>query len=200
MNIPPLTWAVLGYLVGSIPFGYVLTRLFSGEDIRESGSGNVGATNVSRKLGLAGGIATAALDIGKGSLAAALALHFTHHPYWTALAGLSAVLGHCYPVFLKFQGGKAVATFLGVFAVLSPWVTLAGLGLFIGVTAISGYVSLGSMVLAAAFPVLLYVFNQAEAYILAASCIALLIVWRHRKNIKRLLDGTERTFTLRRRK
>jgi len=200
MNIPPWTWAVLGYLVGSIPFGYVLTRLFSGEDIRESGSGNVGATNVSRKLGLAGGIATAALDIAKGSLAAALALHFTHHPYWTALAGLSAVLGHCYPVFLKFQGGKAVATFLGVFVVLSPWVTLAGLGLFIGVTALSGYVSLGSLVLAAAFPVLLYLLTEPDAFIVAASCISLLIVWRHRENVKRLLAGTERKFTLRRRK
>jgi glycerol-3-phosphate acyltransferase PlsY len=198
MIVPPWVWGILGYLLGSIPFGYILTRLFTGDDIRDSGSGATGATNVSRKLGLGGGLATMVLDVGKGSLAVLLANAFTHDPRWTALAGLTSVLGHCYPVFLGFRGGKAVATSLGVFLVLAPWPCLGAVGVFIAVVALTRYISLGSLLGAAVFPLLLWLSGKPDGYSVAASCIALLIIWRHRENVRRLLAGTERKFDGRR--
>lgn len=198
MRIPLWGWGILGYLLGSIPFGYILTRICTGDDIRDSGSGATGATNVSRKLGLAGGLATMILDVGKGMLAVWLANAFTQDPRWTALAGLTSVLGHCYPLFLGFRGGKAVATSLGVFLVLAPWPCLAAAGVFVAVVGLTRYVSLGSLLGATVFPLLLWLSGKPDPYSVAASCIALLIIWRHRENVRSLLAGTERRFDGRR--
>jgi acyl phosphate:glycerol-3-phosphate acyltransferase len=198
MTAPGWIWAVLGYALGSIPFGYILTRLFTGEDIRASGSGATGATNVSRKLGAWGGLATLLLDAGKGALAVFLAHAFTHDPRWTALAGLASVLGHCYPVFLGFRGGKAVATALGVFLMSCPPAVGVAAALFVLVVWTTRYVSLASLLAAAFFPILYWLFHGPEAGVVAASCTAILIIWRHRENIRRLLNGTERKFSLRR--
>jgi glycerol-3-phosphate acyltransferase PlsY len=198
MTPPAWAWVILGYLLGSIPFGYLLTRLFTGEDIRKTGSGVSGATNVSRRLGPWGGLATMLLDAGKGALAVFLAHAFTQDSRWTALAGLAAVLGHCYPVFLGFRGGKAVATALGVFLVSSPPAVAVAAVLFVLVVWVTRYVSLGSLLAAAVFPVLYWLFHGPESGVVAASCTAMLIIWRHRDNIRRLLNGTERKFSLRR--
>lgn len=197
MNIAVLPWAVLGYLMGSIPFGYLLTRLFVGRDIRREGSGNIGATNVSRTLGWRGGLATMLLDAAKGAAPVALAAHFNPHPLAAGLAGLGAVLGHCYPLFLGFKGGKAMATSLGVFLVLAPLPCLAAVGFFILVIALTKFVSLGSMLTAVGFPFLLLLFRKPEPYAVMAACIAGLIVWRHRENIGRLARREERKFSLR---
>ena len=198
MTPPSWVWVILGYALGSIPFGYLLTRFFTGEDIRATGSGVTGATNVSRRLGLWGGLATMLLDTGKGALAVILAHAFTQDSRWTALAGLAAVLGHCYPVFLGFRGGKAVATALGVFLMSSPPAVAAAAALFVLVVGVTRYVSLGSLLAAAVFPILYWLFHGPESGVVAASCTAILIIWRHRDNIRRLLNGTERKFSLRR--
>ncbi len=194
MNPSLLPWALLGYLLGSIPFGYLITRLVAGRDIRREGSGNIGATNVSRALGWKGGVATMVLDVAKGAAPVALAAHFDPHPLVAGAAGLAAVLGHCYPLFLGFRGGKAVATSLGVFLVLAPLPCLAAAGVFVLTIALTRYVSLGSLLAAAAFPFLLLLFGKPEATAVMAACIAGLIVWRHRENIGRLVRGEERKF------
>jgi glycerol-3-phosphate acyltransferase PlsY len=195
MTLSVLPWALLGYLSGSIPFGYVLTRLFAGRDIRKEGSGNIGATNVSRTLGWKGGVATMVLDIAKGSVPVALAAHFHPHPLAAGAAGLGAVLGHCYPLFLGFRGGKAVATSLGVFLVLAPLPCAAAAGVFAGTILLTRYVSLGSILAAVSFPFLLLLFGKPEPTAVMAACIAGLIVWRHRENVGRLARGEERKFT-----
>jgi len=197
MTFSILPWAALGYLMGSVPFGYILTRLFAGRDIRREGSGNIGATNVSRTLGWKGGLATMVLDVAKGAVPVALAAHFNPHPLAAGLAGLAAVLGHCYPLFLGFKGGKAVATSLGVFLVLAPLPCLAAAGIFILVISLTRFVSLGSILAAVSFPFLLLLFRKPEPTAVMAACIAGLIVWRHRENIGRLVRREERKFSLR---
>jgi len=176
------------YLIGSIPFGVVLTRLAGAGDLRAIGSGNIGATNVLRtgRKGLA--LATLILDVLKGALPVWLAGRYG--PDMAVVAGLGAVLGHCFPVWLKFQGGKGVATALGVMAVLTPLVALLAVLLFVVVTAISRYVSLGSMLGAVAACGLAWYFGHiqaAELYLV----LTLLIVAKHAANIRRLLTGTE---------
>jgi len=198
MTLPSWVWVILGYALGSIPFGYLLTRLFTGEDVRNTGSGVTGATNVSRRLGPWGGLATMLLDAGKGALAVVLAQAFAQDSRWTALAGLAAVLGHCYPVFLDFRGGKAVATALGVFLIACPPAVGVAAVLFILVIWTTRYVSLGSLLAAAVFPILYWLFHGPESGVVASSCTAVLIIWRHRDNIRRLMSGTERKFSLRR--
>jgi acyl phosphate:glycerol-3-phosphate acyltransferase len=179
---------VVAYLIGSIPFGLLVTRLAGAGDVRAIGSGNIGATNVLRtgRKGLA--IATLILDVLKGAL-----------PVWVAgrygadmavVAGLGAVLGHCFPVWLGFQGGKGVATALGVMTVLTPLVALLALLLFVVVTAISRYVSLGSILGAIAACLLAWYFGHLEAAGLYLA-LTLLIVAKHAGNIRRLLAGTE---------
>jgi acyl phosphate:glycerol-3-phosphate acyltransferase len=198
-----LVIAALSYLLGSIPFGYLLVRIFRGEDVRHSGSGNIGATNVSRKSPLLG-VATLVLDALKGSAAVALAYRLSGgmtagvRPIQAmAMAALFAVLGHMFPVWLKFHGGKGVATGLGSFIVIAPKAVLIAVGIFLAVVAISRYVSLGSILAVASFPVLVYGMRaygdntMALAYITAAS---LLIIVKHHENIRRMLAGTESQF------
>jgi glycerol-3-phosphate acyltransferase PlsY len=179
---------LIAYLIGSIPFGVVLTRLGGAGDLRAIGSGNIGATNVLRtgRKGLA--LATLILDVLKGALPVWLAGRYG--PDMAVVAGLGAVLGHCFPVWLKFRGGKGVATALGVMLVLTPLVALLAGLLFVVVTALSRYVSLGSMLGAVAACVLAYVFGHvqaAELYVV----LTLLIVGKHAANIRRLFAGTE---------
>jgi glycerol-3-phosphate acyltransferase PlsY len=195
-----LNIAALSYLLGSIPFGYLLVRIFRGEDVRHSGSGNIGATNVSRKSP-ALGVITLLLDALKGSAATGAAYFLSGRmadgflPYRAmSVAAFCAVLGHMFPIWLKFRGGKGVATGLGSFLVIAPKTVLVAAGIFIGVVVVFRYVSLGSIVAVASFPVLVYVMRAygdvplALAFIIATS---LLIVFKHHANIQRLLAGTE---------
>jgi glycerol-3-phosphate acyltransferase PlsY len=190
--IGPLT-TVTAYLLGSIPFGYLIVRWQRGVDVRQTGSRSIGATNVMRNLGIAGFIATFVLDCGKGLAAVILASRLTgSHPRWIAAAAVAAVGGHIFPIWLGFRGGKGVATGMGVFVALAP--IPMGLGLlFFGVlVAIWRYVSLGSIVATASFPVLVYLVNHPPApIIVGAACAAALIVGSHHANIRRLLSGTE---------
>jgi len=211
MNNIYLIVAVMAYLLGSIPFGYLLVRIFRGEDIRLSGSGNIGATNVARSGAKGLGIATLALDALKGALAVWLAAVFAgskynlcgdffQHPCAPALrlmsmAALFAVLGHVFPVWLRFKGGKGVATALGVFCVLFPTAILVALAIFILVVAITRFVSLGSILGAISFPVAAYFLQSTDAIsLLLASSVSLIVILKHHQNIGRLLSGTESRF------
>jgi glycerol-3-phosphate acyltransferase PlsY len=184
------------YLIGGIPFGYLLVRLKTGQDVRGMGSGNIGATNVLRTSGRSIGILTLLLDIAKGWVAVWLMGSYTaQDPSWMAAAGVAVVLGHAFPVFLKFHGGKAVASFVGVALALAPAALGVVLVIFILVVAVTRYISLGSILGAALFPLgvwLIYHPNQA----VMAACLfcGAFIVWRHKSNIERLRAGTENVF------
>jgi acyl phosphate:glycerol-3-phosphate acyltransferase len=191
--------AVVSYLLGSIPFGYLLVRIFRGEDVRRSGSGNIGATNVSRKSP-ALGIMTLLLDALKGTAAVAVSYKLADRvgaiPTYEqlALASLFAVIGHTFPVWLKFRGGKGVATGLGSFVMIAPKAVLVAAVIFVAVVAISRHVSLGSILAVAAFPFVAWGIRQFDASSIGLAMIAtasLLIVVRHHENIRRLLAGTE---------
>jgi glycerol-3-phosphate acyltransferase PlsY len=192
--IGPLT-TLIAYLLGSIPFGYLIVRRQRGIDVRATGSGSIGATNVMRSLGIIGFIATFVLDAGKGMLAVLLASRMTHgNPTWVAAAAFAAVLGHCFPVWLKFRGGKGVATGVGVFIALAPWQVVFVLLIFAAVVAIWRYISLGSIVATAAFPVFVYFTKHPHPpieIVLGAAGAALIIIAQHHGNIVRLLKGTE---------
>jgi len=181
------------YLLGSIPFGYLLYRLRQGGDVRAIGSGNIGATNVLRGAGIAAGAATFLLDGAKGYVAVALAGIFAGHaPEWASLAAVAAIAGHIFPVFLKFRGGKGVATGLGAFLRIAPFPVMCVAALFAMVASLSRYVSLGSIAAVVAFPFVLLASGDASPYSLAAAVIgAVLIVSRHSTNIHRLLAGEE---------
>jgi glycerol-3-phosphate acyltransferase PlsY len=201
------TWILAAaYLLGSIPFGIVLTRIRGAGDLRKSGSGNIGATNVARVAGPLAGILTLALDASKGAAAVLLAERYTSgSAMWMTLAALAALLGHCFPVWLRFKGGKGVAPALGVFAVLSPLAALAALTLFVVVVAYGRYVSLGSITAAAAMPLLIYFLwapPHAPPLIVTAGTFAAsaLIIWKHDANIQRLVQGDEPRFSFSKRK
>jgi glycerol-3-phosphate acyltransferase PlsY len=188
----PLT-PLLAYLLGSIPFGYLIVRWQKGIDVRTTGSGSIGATNVMRNLGIIGFIATFILDVGKGIVAVLLATRMTSgEPHWIAASAVAAILGHCFPVWLKFHGGKGVATGVGVFIALAPLQVALVLVIFALVVAIWRYISLGSIIATAAFPVLLHFMKHAPLpIVLGAAGGALIIIARHHANIRRLLSGTE---------
>jgi len=194
------------YLLGSIPFGLILAKLFAGSDIRKSGSGNIGATNVARVAGLGAGILTLALDVAKGAAAVWLAGRFTQQSSTVmTFAGIIALLGHCFSVWLKFKGGKGVATALGVFLVLAPLAALASLLVFIVVSAAWRYVSLGSVSAAAAMPLLMYFLwapGHAPPLVVDFGTLfaAALIIFKHDANLQRLMDGEEPKFSFRKSK
>lgn len=187
---------VIAYFVGGIPFGYVLVRLTTGKDVRSAGSGNIGATNVLRTTGRAAGVATLLLDAAKGYFAVWLAAKWTGgDPLWTSLAALSVMAGHAFPVFLKFQGGKAVASFIGAFAYLTPLPLLAVLILFVAAVAVTRAISAGSILAAGTFPLGVFMIQHPPAPVWIASLIAgAFIVYRHKANIERLRAGTENRF------
>lgn len=193
----------VAYLLGSIPFGYLLVRTFRGEDIRATGSGNIGATNVARSGAKGLGIATLVLDALKGVLAVVIAQHLAqHHGTWPrnydviALGALCAVLGHLFPIWLGFRGGKGVATALGVFLAMMPLPTLFALLVFAIIFALTRFVSLGSIVGAAVLGILACLFDGRHRLIcdLVYLAIALLVIVKHRANIARLRAGTEPKF------
>jgi acyl phosphate:glycerol-3-phosphate acyltransferase len=185
--------AALSYLLGSIPFGYILVRIFRGQDVRKLGSGNIGATNVARSSPFLG-VATLLLDALKGLLAVCLTHMFFGGPVPSLfVAGLFAIVGHLFPVWLKFKGGKGVATGLGAFVILTPKAMLVMLGIFVAVVAISRYVSLGSILAVGFFPLLgFWLDGYREAPEIVIMCAAsILILTKHHANIARLLAGTE---------
>lgn len=187
----------MAYFLGSIPFGYLIVRLAHGRDVRASGSGNIGATNVTRVAGRGAGLATFLLDVAKGYFAVWLATDWFHAPIaWVMSAALLAVLGHMFSCWLKFRGGKGVATGLGVFLPISWQAMIAALVVWIIVLAFWKYVSLASIAAAAALPLLVYAFyaphHAPPVPVSAASAIvAVLIILKHRQNIQRLIAGSE---------
>jgi len=200
--------AVVGYFLGSIPFGYLLVRIFRGEDVRQSGSGNIGATNVSRKSPVLG-ILTLLLDALKGTVAVLLAnqVFMSHAPGNIdislypplSLVALCAILGHMFPVWLHFRGGKGVATSVGAFAVLLPRATLGAFAIFVIVALVSRYVSLASIAAAVSLPIFAWLSlrhrgSEGSLTLLPIAIASALVIAKHHENIRRLLAGTENRF------
>lgn len=192
----PFLTLLAAYLIGGIPFGYLLVRMKSGKDVRSMGSGNIGATNVLRTSGKAIGVLTLLLDIAKGWFAVWLAGHFTNSDTsWMAAAGVAVVLGHAFPVFLKFQGGKAVASFVGVALALAPAALLGVVVLFVLMVVFTRYISLGSILGAGLFPFGVWLIYHPDWPVMAACLFCgAFIIWRHKSNIERLRAGTENEF------
>jgi glycerol-3-phosphate acyltransferase PlsY len=190
--------AILAYLIGGLPFGYWFVRLSRGRDIRTMGSGNIGATNVHRSAGKKAGLIVLALDILKGFLALWLAALITgHSAVGLAFATVAVMLGHCYPVFLGFKGGKAVACFVGAALFLAPYALLVTLILFVAIVAFSKYISLASILSALIFPIVYWLTYHPVPELLIATVLAgLLIIYRHKGNIERLRAGKENVFSL----
>ena len=192
-----LGWLMMGasYLAGSVPFGLLLARFVAGVDVRQSGSGNIGATNVGRTAGRSLGVLTLILDAGKGGLSVAVtsyALGAPHDGGWAAAAGLAAILGHVFPVWLGFRGGKGVATALGVFVVLSPWMALLSTVAFAATFGATRIASLGSMTAAAVMAAGCAVFHGIESPVTrVAAVVFLVILLRHQENIRRMFRGQE---------
>lgn len=197
MIILLLSLVVLAYLIGSIPTGVILSRFFGQGDLQQQGSRNIGATNVSRVMGKKWGIITLVGDVFKGSAAVWLGQWGLNGTLGTAnfalsLVALAAFLGHLFPVYLGFKGGKGVATALGIFLVLSPLVAFLAVPIFLGVVLVGKYVSLGSMVSSAAFPLLLFILDYPAAVVWLAVVIAAFVIGKHRENIGRLWRGQEK--------
>jgi len=192
----PFLALVIAYLLGGIPFGYLLVRLKTGEDVRSMGSGNIGATNVLRTSGRVIAVATLLLDIAKGFFAVWLSARLTNDSVaWTSLAALAVMAGHAYPVFLKFHGGKAVASFIGAFLYLTPIPLLATLVVFVIVVAATRHISMGSIIAAAGLPLAAWLIMHPPAPIVLVSLIAgAFIVFRHGANIHRIRAGKEHVF------
>lgn len=189
---------LIAYLLGAVPSGYLLVRWKTGGDIRASGSGNIGATNVLRTTSRALGVLTLLLDIAKGFCAVWIAARLTAaSPVWTSAAALAVLAGHAFPVFLRFRGGKAVASCVGAFLFLTPLALACALLLFLIVVAATRYLSLGSMAAAAALPLAAWAIYRPAPPLIAAAVIAgAFIIWRHKENIARLRAGTENVLSL----
>jgi glycerol-3-phosphate acyltransferase PlsY len=192
---------IVAYLVGGIPFGLLIVRLKTGADVRKSGSGNIGATNVLRTTGPLAGILTLVLDAAKGLFAVWLADTLTHGDiFWMSFAALAVLLGHAFSPYLKFKGGKAVASFLGAFGYLTPVPVLVIVIIFLIVTVMTRYLSLGSVSGAALYPFACFIILHPEWPVLvAATAAAVLILWRHQTNIARIREGTENILSFGRR-
>ncbi len=183
------------YLVAAVPTGIVLAKVMGYEDVRAKGSGNIGATNVYRVAGKLAGVLTLIGDVLKGFLPLLACKNWLEAtPAQLGIACAVAIVGHCYPVYLKFKGGKGVATALGIFLVLSPGAVLGAAVVFILTVAISRFISLGSVLAAMSAPLLILMLDYPQPIFLATLFIAALIIWRHRTNIRRLLSGTENRF------
>jgi glycerol-3-phosphate acyltransferase PlsY len=183
---------LVAYAIGSIPFALLIGRVWGVDDMRRVGSGNLGAANVLRVSGLTAGVLVALLDIAKGALSVTLARHISDEPAAPAAAGVAAMVGHIYPVWVRFRGGKGVATAAGAFAVLSPPALALALTLFAATVAVTKYISLGSVLAALALPPMAYLAGGSTATVTAATVAAALIVFRHRTNLTRLRTGVER--------
>jgi glycerol-3-phosphate acyltransferase PlsY len=180
-----------GYLIGSIPFALILARRW-GADLRRVGSGNLGAANVMRASGLTAGLLVAALDMAKGAASVWLASRVSDSAELPAAAGLAAIIGHIYPIWLRFRGGKGVATACGVFSMLTPAALPPALAIFAAFVWLTKYISLASVVATIALPPMAYALGAPPPAVIAAVAAAAIIVFRHRSNVLRLWTGTER--------
>lgn len=187
-----ILFAVISYLLGSVPTGYLLVRWTGRKDVRDLGSGSTGATNVLRVKGWKTALPVAVFDILKGFLPAFLALKWFGDPAFAALCGLIAVVGHCYPFSIGFRGGKGVATSLGAYAAIALWPCLASLGVFLAAVGLTGYVSLGSILGSIAFPVIVLATGGPWRVAVLSLVIAAVVILRHAGNIVRLINGRER--------
>jgi len=191
-----LLWLAGAYLLGSTPTSYAVARVFRGVDLREYGSKNLGATNLYRLMGIGAALPVAVYDVLKGTVPVLLALRLHPQPPWfTLLVGLAAVLGHVFSPFVRFRGGKGVATAAGVFLALTPWCILVALVVWVLVVKVTGFVSLGSIVAAAAFAFSVPLLYPGEWATFAVALVTLgFIVFTHRANVRRLIAGTESRF------
>ena len=189
----PLLALVAAYLIGAIPFGYLIVKWKTGADVRASGSGNIGATNVLRTTGRAAGIVTLLLDIAKGFVAVWLTGKLTGgNIHWMSAAALAVMAGHAFPIFLRFQGGKAVASFIGAYLYLAPVPLVAVLIVWAGTVLYTRYVSLGSILAAGTFPLAVWLFLQPPLSLEGASIVSgAFIIYRHRANMERIRNGSE---------
>jgi len=183
---------LFGYLLGSIPFALLMARRWNAADLRRVGSGNLGAANVMRASGVRAGVLVALLDMLKGALSVLVAERLSPSAAAPAVAGLAAIVGHIYPVWLRFRGGKGVATACGVFAILTPLAVPPAFAVFVAAVWITKYISLGSVLASIVLPPLAYAAGGQGPAIAAASAAAIIIVFRHRSNVARLRAGTER--------
>lgn len=192
-----LLFIIGAYLLGSVPFAILICKPF-GIDPRKAGSGNPGATNVARLLGKKWGLLTLVGDLGKALGPLVLAMSFLeetpHYQWWLSAVGFSAFLGHLFPLYLGFKGGKGVATATGVLLLLCPLAVVLSLPIFILAVALSGFVSVGSLLASALIPVWIYLFCPHPAYLALSLAMAALIWIKHRDNIRRLLQGQEKSW------
>lgn len=191
---------VAAYLIGGIPFGLIIVKLMTGGDVRESGSGNIGATNVLRTAGTGAGILTLVLDAAKAWFAVWLASRLTGgSELWTSFAALAALAGHAWSIWIRFKGGKAVASFVGAYAFLAPLPLLAVVLIFVLVVAWTRYLSLGSIIAAGLFPIGCWmILHPGWPVLVSAVGAAAIVIYRHRGNIARIRAGEERVFSFRR--
>ncbi len=196
MIIEGIGLVILGYLAGSIPTGLLLTMAFSDVDPRNEGSRNIGATNILRTAGKKLGVLTLVGDCLKGLIPVLLALWLMRSDAWVGLIALSAFAGHLFPIFLKFKGGKGVATALGVYLGIAPLAVLIDAGVFFGVVLKWRFVSLGSLTAAAVMPILIAISTESKPYVITSLIIAGLIYYRHQDNIRRLFAGSENRLSL----
>ncbi len=193
--MPPLTpyylLIVAAYLLGSVPIGVVVARLFNGADPRTTGSGNIGATNVGRSAGKAAGIVTLVGDALKGAIPVLAALYLYPDPAFVSVVGLAAFAGHLFPVFLSFNGGKGVATACGVMLVVSPVATLIAIAVFVLIAAITRYVSVASITASIALPIILAILPGKTVFVPLGATVCVFIIIKHHENIKRLMQGKE---------
>jgi glycerol-3-phosphate acyltransferase PlsY len=192
--IVQISLVIFAYLLGSIPTGLLLSRALAGVDPRQRGSRNIGTTNVMRTAGKALGAITLLGDVLKGLIPVIITILLVEERIWVAGAGLAAFLGHCFPIYLRFRGGKGVATALGVFLPLAPLAIVFDIVAFAAGVGISRMVSVGSMAAAAALPVLIWLLGYPPPYTVLGICVAALIIYRHKENIKRLFTGSENKF------
>ncbi|MDD3312377.1 glycerol-3-phosphate 1-O-acyltransferase PlsY [Pseudodesulfovibrio sp.] len=185
-----ILWSIIAYILGSIPFGLVVAKVLCNTDPRTGGSRNTGATNVARLCGTKYGVLTLALDLGKGFFPVLLASSWTGSGLGLSVVLLAAILGHVFSCFMNLKGGKAVATTIGAFLAVSPWGTIFSAALCLLVIALSGHVSMGSLTLALALPVFMFLTGHF-AFVPAALVVMVLLFWRHRENIHRLARGEE---------
>lgn len=190
-NTTTLLIVLAAYLIGSIPFGYLLARLWKGIDIRQHGSGNIGATNVWRTLGKGPGLVVLLLDFLKGATAVMLAKQLENTDIATLAAALAVMAGHSWPLWLGFKGGKIIAAGAGAILAIAPMPLLLAFIVFVVVVALSRYVSLGSILAAISLPVWMLLLHYNQTMIIFSILVAAFAVWRHKTNIKRLLQGTE---------
>ena len=183
---------IVAYLIGSIPFALLLARRWGGHDLHRIGSGNIGAANVLRASGVRAGVAAAVLDVAKGAAGVLVAERMSSSEHASAIAGCAAVVGHIYPVWLRFRGGKGVATACGVFSVLAPVAVPVAVVAFIAATWATRYISIGSVAASLVLPPVAYATGSPAAVAVSASATALLIIFRHRSNLQRVRVGTER--------